>query len=203
MANLQGTNVAAPIRPFSSNDTYAVAHQNEIRGGWHSVDNITERNAIPQDRRQEMMIVAVRASKMTYQLQGGTDNVHWQEYGAFEESQLYFVTAGGVAPGDQEIELPVLFNGVINKVYANCKTPGTTNTAISIQKASEANYANNVWSNILAFNLSLPANSKVSSSTYSFSNPNVTAGDHFKVSVPVVGSGLEGLSVVLNIQKLK
>lgn len=202
MSDLQGTNVGAPIRPFNSKDTYPVAHQNEIRGGWHSVDSITQRNAIPQDRRQELMVVAVKANGLAYQLQGGTDNIHWQEYGTLTERQLYFCIPGGLTSGVQDIELPVFLKGGIINISANLKVPGSTNTIISIQKASATNYAINSWSDIFSMNMSIPAGSKVNSPTYSLANPSVNIGDYYRLNIVNVGSGAQSLTVVLNIQEI-
>jgi hypothetical protein len=59
MTALPGTNVAAPVRPFDSADTFPSAIAEEIKGGWHAVASTTERDAIPAARRTVGMAVRV------------------------------------------------------------------------------------------------------------------------------------------------
>jgi hypothetical protein len=82
MSNNKGTLVIAPIRPFSSGDTFATAYANEIKGGHHVASGITERNAIPSERRLEGMLCTVLnpSPATTYQLLGGIDNSNWQTF---------------------------------------------------------------------------------------------------------------------------
>lgn len=61
---IQGTNVASAIRPFTSSDTYATAIANEIKGGHHTADSTTARNAIPAARREVGM--TCRVGSVTY-----------------------------------------------------------------------------------------------------------------------------------------
>ena len=82
MANISGTNVAAPIRPFSTDDTFATAVANEIKGGLHSVDTKTALHAIPASRRELGMMVYVTADKKYYELRinptgDTTDDSNW------------------------------------------------------------------------------------------------------------------------------
>ena len=39
MSAINGTNVAAPIRPFDTNDSFPTAFANEVKGGHHAVDD--------------------------------------------------------------------------------------------------------------------------------------------------------------------
>jgi hypothetical protein len=80
MANNKGTLITSPIRPFSSGDTYATAYADEIKGGYHSVSGITERDAIPSFRRSEGMLCNVISENKVYKLVGGTGNTEWQEF---------------------------------------------------------------------------------------------------------------------------
>lgn len=68
MASINGTNVAAPIRPFDTNDTFATAYGNEIKGGHHSVDNKMAMLAIPPDRREVGMTVTTVDDGKMYRL---------------------------------------------------------------------------------------------------------------------------------------
>jgi len=79
MANNVGTLVIAPIRPQAEEDEFASAYANEIKGGLHTVEDLTSRNAIPSERREVGMLcsVGISGSPITYQLQGGIDNSDW------------------------------------------------------------------------------------------------------------------------------
>lgn len=79
MANNNGTLIVAPIRPQSDLDRFPSAFANEIKGGFHQVVDITARDAIPTERRQEGMWVQVIADGKVYKLNGGVDNVNWIE----------------------------------------------------------------------------------------------------------------------------
>ena len=68
MANISGTNVAAPIRPFSTEDSFPTALSNEIQGGLHSTDTKANMFKIPAARRDLGMLVYVDADKRFYQL---------------------------------------------------------------------------------------------------------------------------------------
>jgi hypothetical protein len=80
MALIPGTNIASRIVPFDTADTYATHDESYGRGGFRSVANITERNAIPSSRRKEGMLVFVVADDITYQLYGGTTDSDWRVY---------------------------------------------------------------------------------------------------------------------------
>lgn len=66
-----GTNVAAPLVPFTTADTYATHYAKYGKGGYRSVSNISERNAIPEARREEGMLTWVISENKLYQLRGG------------------------------------------------------------------------------------------------------------------------------------
>lgn len=59
MTNLTGTNLAAKIVPFTTEDTYATHESTYGKGGWHEVATLDERNAIPADRLSDGMAVYV------------------------------------------------------------------------------------------------------------------------------------------------
>lgn len=66
MTELKGTNVAATVVPFTSDDKYATHDAAYGKGGFRSVATITERDAIPVDRKTEGMVVRVQADKKHY-----------------------------------------------------------------------------------------------------------------------------------------
>lgn len=66
MAELKGTNVAATVVPFTSDDKYATHDAEYGKGGFRSVGTIAERDSIPVDRKTEGMVVRVQADKKHY-----------------------------------------------------------------------------------------------------------------------------------------
>jgi hypothetical protein len=75
MAQILGTNVAAPVVPFSTTDVHPSHEAAYGKGGYRSVANITERNAIPTARREAGMLVYVQAEGVIYQL--AADLTNW------------------------------------------------------------------------------------------------------------------------------
>ena len=68
MANISGTNLAAGIAPFTTDDKYATHYAEYGKGGWHSVATISDRDAIPVQRRETGMVVFVQAENIPYRL---------------------------------------------------------------------------------------------------------------------------------------
>lgn len=81
MANNIGTLVTSPIRPQGQLDSFPTALSNELLGGHHQVEHLSERNGVPVERRQEGMTCYVAEAQVTYQLIGGLTNDCWQLYG--------------------------------------------------------------------------------------------------------------------------
>ena len=73
MADIKGTNVAAPIVPYTSDDIYATHEAKYGKGGYRTVQSIEERDSIPEARLEEGMLVYVvndSSSVHTYQYLG-------------------------------------------------------------------------------------------------------------------------------------
>lgn len=77
MANLKGTNVLAPVLPFSDTDEYATHEAKYGKGGWREVATIQDRDAITEDRREAGMAVYVVSENKTYIL--NQDLTTWTE----------------------------------------------------------------------------------------------------------------------------
>lgn len=86
MAQNIGTLVTAAIRPNDSLDLIASAFANEVMGGLHRANNITDRNNIIDARREWGMLCYVISDTKTYQLSYGygstiiSDNNNWIEF---------------------------------------------------------------------------------------------------------------------------
>lgn len=63
MADIKGTNVASKIVPYTTSDNYATHDEEYGRGGYRTVDSVSEMNAIPAARRKEGMLVYVKNDK--------------------------------------------------------------------------------------------------------------------------------------------
>lgn len=76
MANLSGTNVAALIVPFTTEDKYATHEDTYGRGGFRSVLSLTDLDEISEDRRKSGMFVYVEETEKLYKLK----NNLWVEH---------------------------------------------------------------------------------------------------------------------------
>ena len=88
MAEIRGTNVIAPVVPFSTTDVHPSHEARYGKGGYRTVATIVERDAIPAPRLEAGMLVHVVAEATAYQL--GADLTTWAE----------FVTGSNPAIGD-------------------------------------------------------------------------------------------------------
>ena len=69
MANISGTNVAAAIAPFTTEDKFPTHYSKYGAGGWHEVETEAERDLIPEERRVAGMAVYVVENGKLYFLQ--------------------------------------------------------------------------------------------------------------------------------------
>lgn len=77
MAKILGTNVAARIVPFTTDDTFATHEAKYGQGGWQEVATINDRDAITSARREAGMAVYVVATSKVYIL--ANDLTTWNE----------------------------------------------------------------------------------------------------------------------------
>ena len=86
MSSIKGTNVLAPVVPFDTTDTHASHEARYGRGGYRSVADIAERDAIPALRREAGMLVWAINTQNAWRL---NDNLTtWTEVTAINEPQL-------------------------------------------------------------------------------------------------------------------
>jgi len=114
-----GTLITSSIRPADSNDRIATAYAYEIKGGLHTVNSISDRNNIIQERREWGMLVYVTSQDKTYQLKYNlantniVDNLNWTQFngsgsggsGEWIDSVLSVLNAEPLSPsnGDRYI----------------------------------------------------------------------------------------------------
>lgn len=77
MSNIPGTNVTAPIVPYSETDIYPTHDDLYGRGGYRVVDNIAARDAIPAARRKAGMLVRTLDTNIVWVL--GIDLQTWTQ----------------------------------------------------------------------------------------------------------------------------
>ena len=91
MAKINGTNVAAKIVPFTTEDQFATHEAQYGKGGWREVATIAERDAITTDRREAGMAVYVLETNGVYILD--EDLTTWTELetggGSVEDVEIY------------------------------------------------------------------------------------------------------------------
>ena len=78
MSSIKGTNVLAPVVPFDTTDSHASHEARWGKGGYRSVADATERDAIPALRRDAGMLVLTISDGVTWRLDANlttwTDN---------------------------------------------------------------------------------------------------------------------------------
>ena len=85
MANNNGTNVTAPIRPFSDADEFPTAFAKEIGGGFRVVATVAEMEAIPELRLRDVdgtlqsTIIWVVAENKFYKPVDNTTSISFEE----------------------------------------------------------------------------------------------------------------------------
>jgi hypothetical protein len=98
MAQIKGTNVAAPVVPFDTTDVHPSHEARYGKGGYRTVATTVERDAIPAARREAGMLVYVSADGGSlWQL--GADLETWTEF-----------ASGGVSSWNDLTDRPEVFS---------------------------------------------------------------------------------------------
>jgi hypothetical protein len=95
MTQIKGTNVLAPVVPFDTTDTHASHEAKYGKGGYRSVANATERDAIPSPRREAGMLALTLSDGKMWKL--ASDLTTWSEFsiGASSASSVAWVDITG------------------------------------------------------------------------------------------------------------
>lgn len=86
MASIKGTNVLAPVVPFDSTDSHASHEARYGKGGFRSVSDTSERDAITQPRREAGMLVMTLSDGKTWKL--ANDLTTWSEFSAVSSAAM-------------------------------------------------------------------------------------------------------------------
>ncbi|MFC0407903.1 hypothetical protein [Roseomonas elaeocarpi] len=95
MTALSGTNVAAPLSPFDSADTFPTHDEQYGKGGYRAVAAVADRDAIPSARRSDGMQVFVRAERRSYRL--AADLTTWEDAQNTTPSEVAAAVSSGVS----------------------------------------------------------------------------------------------------------
>lgn len=141
MAKIKGTNVAAPVVPFDTADTYPTHDEKYGKGGWRSVVNATARDAIPPTLRTAGMVVYVQDDEVAYQLT--SDLTSWNPFttgGGGGRYDIGVFCSGKADDGQVILILPIVtsFTFPANLVDSKFKlgVNGTATTTFTLKKNS-------------------------------------------------------------------
>ena len=88
MANISGTNLAAAIVPFTTEDKFATHLSKYGKGGWREVTSSSELDTITADRREAGMAVYVTSEKSVYILSDDLTTWTLLELGKVDDVQV-------------------------------------------------------------------------------------------------------------------
>ena len=140
------------VAPTDSADTYPSHSEEYGKGGYRSVDTLTDRDAIPAARRKAGMAVKVLANKMEYILGAGLGNSHWEknptgsmELGAYSELEAL--------NGSQLVDGSTFFcryresqtYGGSGHFYFSSSSTVTADGAMVIQPADNSGRFHRIW----------------------------------------------------------
>ena len=86
MSSIKGTNVLAPVVPFDTTDSHPSHLALYGKGGYRSVADTTERDAIPSPRREAGMLVLTLSDGKMWKL--ASDLTTWSEFSIGASSQV-------------------------------------------------------------------------------------------------------------------
>lgn len=111
MAEIKGTNITAPIAPFTTDDIYPTHYAEYGKGGYRTLETKSDLDNIPEARLEIGMLVYVKEDSKIYQLQsdntwkelstGGTDLKYYSEDGNYQGIFPYY--AGEVVESENTI----------------------------------------------------------------------------------------------------
>lgn len=140
MVDIGGTNVAAAIVPFTSEDTYPSHISTYGKGGWHEVSSIQERDEIPNERRILGMAVFVTENNTIYILQTTLENSGWTIFQGGEGSNVPEWALQPTKPTYTASEITTTEGGNVQEVLATKADTSAIPTNIS-QLENDSNYA--------------------------------------------------------------
>lgn len=221
-----GTNVAAAITTFTSDDKYPTAYANEIKGGRHSVGTLTDRNNIPKERRLVGMHCYVVSDECAYILINepntvSTTNTDWEkdipsaddiltEDGTTLNNKLaeitselatnimYFCTES-VVTGPQDLEELCPYNCAVTFLTATIPvgTTLTSNVNISLEV-----YRNSAWSVIDSVTILSTDTTRMGVKINSDDTKTISFRERMRINLVSAVGDIKSLSVQVGLKKL-
>ncbi len=223
MSSISGTNVAAPIRPFDSADTFATSFANEAKGGLHSVATLDELYAIPPQRRELGMHVVVTGTGEEVRLISNpadalTTATNWAQ--STNLSKIYVddkktkslqdladgIEAGNVkyavfvvydanVAGPNTVELTMPFDGAITKIVCSAPASATvSNVRLQLEKFNDTT---SVWDKVEE--LTLTANSIHNSTSVTIPNYAIVNSDKLRVNIITPQSDIKVINLTVTV----
>ena len=223
MANISGTNVAASVRPFDTNDTFPTAFANEIKGGFHTVGTMDELYAIPAQRRELGMHVGVTISGEEYRLisnpsDAATTADNWEQATNLSKifvdtdkkktlqevvnsvvgnvnKYLVFVVCDANSAGPNSVELNVPFVGKITGMTASVPSASViTGLTLNLEKY---NTTSNAWEKVEK--ISLTKDTTYCTGTVSIPNYTVAINDKLRINVVTPQADIKTITVTVAV----
>ena len=112
MANILGSvAITGFVAPSSETDVYPAHTEEWGRGGFRSVADLTERDAITDERRKEGMLVNVLSTSTLYQLVAGITNLDWQIFSAGASGETVGELEGGFSDTNYSVADIIIESG--------------------------------------------------------------------------------------------
>lgn len=90
MANISGVNVAGGITPYTTDDTYPSHYAKYGHGGYRTVDTKDELSTIPDERKEEGMVVYVSSEKISYKYNSSTEKFEKLSLNKYVDLSSYY-----------------------------------------------------------------------------------------------------------------
>lgn len=148
MASIPGSvPLSGKVAPTDTTDTFATHVDIYGEGGYMTVADITERNAITTERRKQGMAVFVNSSNEFYILQGGTANTNWTLFsggsGTGDMQDIYDNSTPDVTASDTSKGLELL-NGEVTIATSSASGLSATMDLSGEEGVQISSSANNV-----------------------------------------------------------
>lgn len=110
MSNIAGTNIAAEVVPFTTEDQYPTHMALYGKGGWRSVQTLEERDALPVTRLEDGATVWVIATMQAFTYIEG----EWQDFGIVLPSYATTETVSCYFPASPSLGVRLIWTAGID-----------------------------------------------------------------------------------------
>lgn len=150
MVAINGTNLAAKIVPFTTDDQFATHEAKYGQGGWREVATIAERDAITEQRREAGMAVYVTSESKLYIL--NNDLLTWSEFKAGSTDSIRktddFTTFEPMFPGEIVQYIGETTEDYTQGYFYKCVSDGADPAVYSWEQIDVQPATDLIWGNI-------------------------------------------------------